>query len=132
MQYYFFNRFFLYYFEQIKFIIFKGDYNMATFKLKTDDQIKSVTYNKYIISSDEDNIFVKLYTDIDMIARVRISIGDNIFEQIEEYLAESLDNAALNKNIFSIRYDKIHCYIYIGTTIDTEKQYTGEVDLFDF
>ena len=83
---------------------------MATFKLKTDDQIKSVTYNKYIISSDEDNIFVKLYTDIDMIARVRISIGDNIFEQIEEYLAESLDNAALNKNIFSIKLFIVYFY----------------------
>lgn len=56
---------------------------------------------------------------------------ENVFEQIEEDLLESLDNAALNKNIFSIRYDKIHYYIYIGTTIDTEKQYTGEVDFFD-
>lgn len=107
---------------------------MPVFKVKNDNSVKSVTYNKYIVYYEENDIYIELYDCMDMIAKVRINIGnqhfgqnENYFEQTWDYIIENLDNASLNKQIFSIRYDERRSYVYIGTDIESQKQYTGDI-----
>ena len=104
---------------------------MAFFKLRKDDTIEAITYDKYIISSDETNIYLKLYVNTNIISEISMKYDDSLFEETEENLVKLLDAAALNKQIFTIRYDEVRRYVYI-INIDSEEevQYTGEVSIY--